>query len=76
MNTKIFMHRFSIAGALKPKDHCCYDVCGAVIHIETKPGLYGYGNTLDVLHDSVRKYLPLQDEKVRDSNKETYSRVI
>ena len=24
------------SGALMPEDHCCYDVCGAVIHIDTE----------------------------------------
>ena len=65
-----------IIGALKPKDHCCYDVCGAVIHVETKPSLYGYGNTLDLLHDSVRKYLPKTDTVVMSNSDDSYSRVI
>ena len=30
---------FSTLGALKPIGHCCYDICGAVIHIE-KPTTY------------------------------------
>ena len=73
VSTQFLRYQIFCPGALKPKDHCCYDVCGAVIHIETNPGLYGYGNTLDVLHDSVMKYLP---NNVKESNKESYSRVI
>ena len=23
------------SGALKPIDHCCYDICGAIVHINT-----------------------------------------
>ena len=62
-----------VIGSLKPKDHCCYDICGAVIHVETNPGLYGYGNTLDLLHDSVRKYLPTKDKTGSD---DSFSKVV
>ena len=47
-----------LLGALKPKDHCCYDICGAVIHIETEAASYGYADTLDVIYNSVQYYLP------------------
>ena len=65
-----------VIGALKPKDHCCYDICGAVIHVETTPELYGYGNTLDLLHDSVRKYLPTKDKIGFGGSDDSYSKVI
>ena len=65
-----------VIGSLKPKDHCCYDICGAVIHVETKPRLYGYGNTLDLLHDSVRKYLPTKDKTGSGGSDSSYYEVI
>ena len=70
-----YLHSNFISGALKPKDHCCYDICGAVIHIETNPDLYGYGNTLDILHDAVWKFLPTMDENIGGNKKDSYSRV-
>jgi len=70
------MSNFLVIGSLKPKDHCCYDICGAVIHVETNPGLYGYGNTLDLLHDSVIKYLPTKDKTGLGGSDDSYSKVI
>ena len=46
-----------------------------MIHIETNPELYGYGNTLDILHDAVRKFLPTMDENNGGNRKDSYSRV-
>ena len=45
----------SLLGALKPREHCCYDICGAILHIETQPNRYGYGDTLDVIDNSVKQ---------------------
>ena len=70
------MSNVLVIGSLKPKDHCCYDICGAVIHVETKPRLNGYGNTLDLLHNSVRKYLPTKDKNGLAGSDDSYSKVI
>ena len=59
----IFIH---FVGALKPKDHCCYDICGAVIHIETQAAQYGYADTLEIIKHSIQQYIPNDDITAAD----------
>jgi hypothetical protein len=33
-----FLRACTYVGALKPEGHCCYDVCGAVIHVDLTGG--------------------------------------
>jgi len=39
-------------GAVKPREHCCYDVCGAIVHLEAYDDL----PRLSVLQDVARLY--------------------
>ena len=57
---------FHFVGALKPKDHCCYDTCGAVIHIETQAAQYGYADTLEIIKNSIKQYIPNDDITAAD----------
>ena len=58
---------FHFVGALKPKDHCCYDICGAVIHIETQAAQYGYADTLEIIKNAIKRYIPNEDITAADN---------
>ena len=47
---------------IKPEDHCCYDVCGAAVHVDTE----GYRTVkLSMLHGAAKQILsPASSRKV------------
>ena len=51
---------------IKPEDHCCYDVCGAAVHVDTE----GYRTVkLSMLHGAAKQILrpanaPVSSRKV------------
>ena len=70
------LDNFCVLGALKPRDHCCYDICGAVIHIETEPARFGHADTLDVIKNSVKPYITKNNQITSKTKEESNLRVI
>jgi len=42
-----------LAGAIQPKDHCCYDICGAVVHVQ-KPEYVDVPFNMDQVEDQLK----------------------
>ena len=47
--------RLTFSGGLKPIGHCCYDVCGAVVHLESSYENDGKLGIVDIIQEEVKK---------------------
>ena len=48
-----FSFKNYLIGAIQPKDHCCYDICGAAIHIQ-KPEYVNVPFNMDQVENQMK----------------------